>query len=256
MVPHYHVYHAHRHMGSNSSVTAELARELTESVEYTLNLAGGIGAHESLEQTLRLGQEMLAERISRARAMLELVTATGPQWQTDCRWEAIRYLRHYVEEYDHLHLAHRGPEGLFYPILIAPPEGVRGIDQCLFYLNILWIENQIMAAVPEAALEELWDRLPPETLNQCEQVLLNGMGKAILNAGLDPLVFEPEAQLRIIAALLRADEASLEAAARRLCRWLDLREEQAVMYVKAVLPQMKLWMGGNLHCENVGSLFV
>jgi hypothetical protein len=78
-------YHKHRRMGSNTSISQELARELMESLEYTLNLAGGPGG--DLEKTLRLGREILANKTQQAKKLLALVHATAPDWQTVCRWE-------------------------------------------------------------------------------------------------------------------------------------------------------------------------
>ena len=249
-------YHKHRHMGNNSSVPVELAQELMESIEYTIGLVGGVYAHRNIEETLVLGQEILESRLSKAKSMLELVNGTAPQWQTECRWEALRYLRHYLEQYDHLHLAHKGPEDLFYPILISPPEGVQGIDSCIFYLNILWIENQIIAGVPDDALEQFWDRLPAAALNPCEHLLINGIGKALLGTGIDPLVFEAEEHMQLIVALMRATEEGLREAAKLLCEWLDLKDENARMYVEAVVPQLTMWIGDNIRGGNLENIFV
>ena len=249
-------YHKHRHMGSNSSVPVELAQELMESIEYTIGLVGGVYAHRNIGEALVLGQEILESRLSKAKSMLELVNGTAPQWQTECRWEALRYLRHYLEQYDYLHLAHEGPDDLFYPILISPPEGIRGIDSCLFYLNILWIENQIMAGVPEDALEQFWDKLPAATLNQCEHLLINGIGKALLRTGIDPLIFETEEYMKIIVAMMSATEEKLRDAAKLLCEWLNLKDENAHMYVKSVVPQLTMWIGDNVRGGNLENVFV
>ena len=249
-------YHKHRHMGNNSSVPVELAQELMESIEYTIGLVGGVYAHSNIGEALALGQEVLERKLSKAKSMLELVNGTAPQWQTECRWEALRYLRHYLEQYDHLHLAHKGPEDLFYPILISPPEGIQGIDSCLFYLNILWIENQIMAGVPEDSLEQFWDRLPAATLNQCEHLLINGIGKALLRTGIDPLVFESEEHMQLIVALLEATEEGLRDAAKLLCEWLNLKDENARMYVEAVVPQLTMWIGDEVRNGNLDNLFI
>lgn len=138
-------YHRHRYMGSNSSVSMELAQELMESMEYTIHQSGGIHAGFNAEEALRRGQGILEEKVRKAKSLLALVQATAPNWQTEGRWEAIGYLRNYLDGYDPLHLAHRGPDALYYPILISTPDGIQGIDKGLFYLNILWIENQIMA---------------------------------------------------------------------------------------------------------------
>ena len=249
-------YHKHRHMGNNSSVLVELAQELMESIEYTIGLVGGAYAHRNIEESLQLGQKILESKLSKAKSMLELVNGTAPQWQTECRWEALRYLRHYLEQYDHLHLAHKGPEDLFYPILISPPEGIQGIDSCIFYLNIMWIENQIIAGVPDDALEQFWERLPAATLNQCEHLLINGIGKALLGTGIDSLVFEAEEHMQIIVTLTRATEEGLREAAKLLCQWLNLKDENAKMYVETVIPQLSMWIGDNVRSGNVESLFV
>ena len=249
-------YHKHRHMGNNSSVPVELAQELMESIEYTIGLVGGVYAHRNIGEALVLGQEVLESKLSKAKSMLELVNGTAPQWQTECRWEALRYLRHYLEKYDHLHLAHKGPEDLFYPILISPPEGIRGIDSCIFYLNILWIENQIMAGVPDDMLEQFWDRLPAATLNQCEHLLINGIGKALLRTGIDPLVFETGEHMQLIAVLLKATEERLMNAANLLCQWLGLIDENAKRYVFAIIPQLTMWIESNPNIGNLDSIFV
>lgn len=249
-------YHKHRHMGNNSSVPVELAQEMMESIEYTIGLVGGVYAHRNIGEALVLGQEILESRLTKAKSMLELVNGTAPQWQTECRWEALRYLRHYLDHYDHLHLAHKGPDDLFYPILISPPEGVQGIDSCIFYLNILWIENQIMAGVPDEVLEQFWDRLPSATLNQCEHLLINGIGKALLRTGIDPLVFETEEHMQLIVALMRATEEKLKDAAKLLCQWLNLKDENARMYVESVVPQLTMWIGDNVRNGNLENIFI
>ena len=249
-------YHRHRHMGSNSSVPVELAQELRESIEYTIGLVGGVYAHRNIGEALLLGQEILESKLGKAQSMLELVNGTAPQWQTECRWDALRYIRHYLDHYDYLHLAHKGPDSLFYPILISPPEGIKGIDSCLFYLNILWIENQIMAGVQEDALEEFWTRLPAGTLNQCEHLLINGIGKALLGTGIDPLVFETEEHMQLIAVMISASEEKLRDAAKLLCHWLDLKDENACMYVKAVVTELTMWIGDNKRNDKLDNLFV
>ena len=52
-------YHKHHHMGSNSSVSMELAQELMESILYTTNLVGGVHAHKNTEDALILGQKQI-----------------------------------------------------------------------------------------------------------------------------------------------------------------------------------------------------
>jgi hypothetical protein len=195
-------------------------------------------------------------KISRAKSMLDLVTGTAPNWQTECRWEALRYLGQYLNQYDHKHLAHKGPDLLYYPILISPPEGIRGIDSCLFYLNILWIENQIIAGVPDDVLEEFWNVLPTETLNQCEQLLINSIGKIMIGSDLDSLVFGAGEYRSLIAVMRSYTKGDLMRTARELCRLLNIGDENARLYVEAIVPLLRAWTGANVRLDGLSNLFV
>lgn len=231
-------YHKHHHMGENSSVPVELAQELMESIEYTINQVSGVYAHPNVEEALRLGQEILQSKAEKAKSLLDLVVATAPGWQTECRWEAVQCLRQYLSAYDPLHLAHKAPDDLFYPTPVPLPEDLQGLDNCLFYLNILWMENQIMASYEDPALEELWALLPTDLLNQCEQVVLNGIGKAILYDRSDDLVFT-EAERGALHTILSTQPIRevVHHAALRLCRQLNL-PENASAYLCAAASQM------------------
>jgi len=249
-------YHRHRHMGNNSSVPMELAQELLESIDFTLQQAGGIYAHENAEKALRAGQLILTEKQNQAKSLLKLVSATAPRWQTECRWEALRVLAAYLDSYDPLHLAHRGPEELFYPVLVAPPEGIQGIDEGLFYLNILWFENQILASVPENTLSALWNRLPCDTLNQCEQLLVSCMGKCLIGSPVDPILFTPEEHLKLVWVLSTLSDPVLCQASSRMCDALSLRGENVRDYACAIESQIKLWAGVNAQNCQIESIFL
>lgn len=249
-------YHKQRRMGDNTSVPVELARELMESMEYTISLVGGA---ENAEDGLRLGQALLEAKAQKAESMLELVMATVPDWQTECRWEALSCLRQYLAGYDHLHLAHRGPEALFYPILTAVPEGLRGMDLCLFYLNILWLENQIMAGFDDAELEQLWNRLPVDDLNQCEQVVLSGVGKMILSECCGSLIFT-EREKETLQAMLSHQSSEqlrqmLQEAALRMCRYLEL-SDNAAAYVCSAVAESVLRLEGAARHDNLAAIFL
>ena len=100
------------------------------------------------------------------------------------------------------------------------------------------------------------NRLPAATLNQCEHLLINGIGKALLRTGIDPLIFETEEYMKIIVAMMRATEEGLREAVKLLCQWLNLNDENAKMYVQAVIPQLSMWIGDNIRSGNVEKLFI
>lgn len=253
-------YHKHRHMGENSSVPVTLAQELMSSIEYTVSLTVCVYENRSIEEALRIGQDILETRVQKAKSMLHLVTATAPQWQTDCRWGALHCMEQYLAGYDYRHLAHRTPEELFYPILVTVPDDIRGIDLCLFYLNIIWLENQIMAGVDDSDLEFLWDRLPGDTLNQCEQMLINGVGKAVIGSCLNGLVFREEEHTALRSILKGKTpgeiQKKLDRAAECFCQWLDLKDAKAAMYVKSIVPNLQPQMEGAIVSGSLGRLFL
>jgi hypothetical protein len=249
-------YHKQRHMGSNTSIPVELAHELMESVEYTLNQAGEAILNQNLEHTFHLGQGILEQKLRNARSLLTLVCDTGPCWQTDCRWDAIGYLRQYVDHYDHLHLAHKGPDDLFYPVLISPPEGIQGIDCCLFFLNILLTENLIISAFPQDSLGMFWDKLPYAALNPCEHLLINSIGKLLIGSGLSMLTFTPAEYLRLVPAMRELTAEKLDDTAAYLCRQLSLVNELEIRYVRAIIPQLLMWAEAGISLENISNIFI
>lgn len=224
-------YQKFHHLGYSTSVSTELAKELMDSILYTLEQLTDVYDDTDLEKKLTLGQAILEEKLAKAKSMLQLIVGTAPQWQTQCRWEAIECLRRYLSAYDVRHLANRGPDAFFYPTLCLPPEGVKGIDLCLFYEQSLWIENQIMAGISEESLAQFWDCLPSETLNQCEQVVINALGKTIIGQLPDPLQFQPEHYRQIGLILPHVTDADLKDATLRLCDVLGLREGSAFHYI-------------------------
>ena len=237
-------YHKYHRMGNHSSVPVELAQDFMASMEYTIGLTGGLASVQDAQQALQRGQVLLEEKVLQAKQLLQLVCSTAPQWQTECRWDAQQYLRGYLEHYDHLHLAHKGPDDIFYPILIPEPDGIQGIDRCLFLLNILWIENQIMACFDDEVLEQLWSLLPMETLNQCEHVILNGIGKIILSPILTDLLFTADERHTLKKILsTQPIEETLRHAAVHLSRSLDLPDKASVLLNAAVvqlIPRIKV----------------
>jgi len=253
-------YHAQRRMGSNSSVTVELAQELLTSMVYTLEQVGGMENNENVEAGLRLGQQVLESKLSQAEQLLRLVEATAPSWQEECRWEVLTSMRRYLQEYDWKHLAHRQPDDIFYPFLAEIPESMRGIDYAVCILRMLWLENQIIAVFQEDALEQFWDALCQNdrgiTENQCEQLLINGIGKILLSANLTFLLFT-EQELRELAITLQGYsrdelETALYQTVSDMLLMLKLKDGNVAAYIQSLIPQLLprlevAIMGGNLY---------
>ena len=62
--------------------------------------------------------------------------------------------------------------------------------------------------------------------------------------------------MQLIVALLSATEERLRDAAKLLYQWLNLKDENARMYVEAVVPQLTMWIGDNVRFGNLENIFV
>ncbi len=246
-----------RHMGESSSVPLELAQELMESVEYTLNQVGGMEGNPNIWEGLEKGQKILEEKHSQGEQLLRLVEATAPVWQGECRWDTVRTLGRYIDSYDWKHLAHRLPENAEYPLIVPVPEHLRGIDHGLFFLRMLWLENQIMDAFPEEELDRFWSVFCQHdrglTENQCEGLLVNAIGKALISGDVRAPVFSDgdwdAAQKLLSRQSDDAMETAVSTAAFQVAAALKLRDPNAVSYVGKVgpnlLPRLKGAVGSN-----------
>ncbi len=218
-------YHRHYRMGENTSVSAETARELLASMRYTLELTGG--------GTLEDGQKILEARLNAAKEQHRLVQLTAPDWQSEYRWQTISDLGRFLQRYDHLHFAHAVPSLLDYPLLVAIPDHLPGMEYVSFVLRCLWYENQLLDALGDAARGAWEERIPAywdTPLNLCEQPLVQLLGRFLLGLGLhtsdltdadrDALRIQPQ---DCSAAVLRTRLAVL-------CKRLGIADANVIAY--------------------------
>lgn len=255
-------YHKARHMGNNTSISSELARELLESMLYTLDQVGGLSANPDPALGLEKGQAILTKKIERAVQLFRLTEATAPSWQGECRWDTLQSLRKYLETYDLQHLAHRVPEILFYPLPV--PDAVTGIDCALYLLEMLWLENRVMDAFPEALTEPFWnvfcqnDRGLSE--NQCQQLLVNAVGKYLLNNTASALVFcreERDALLSRLSSIFRKDlPGFLTAASHSLLNELGILDSQTGAYAAQTMDQLCPRLAGAIDNRDLSGIYL
>lgn len=220
-------YHKSRHMGENSSVPAEIAQELLQSVWYTLEISGGYTPDVPLDLQLLRGQESLKKRLEDARKLHRLVSDTAPDFRTDFHWDTVEALGRWLETYDPLHFAHRIPDMPDYPLLVPVPEELKGLEYGLFYLNALWQENQALHSLSGPALEALYLRCPPgwwdAPQNLCEQPLFNALALAMLGLPPGDLTLSESQEETLLSLCTGKDLASLlSQAANRLQNESDL----------------------------------
>lgn len=250
-------YHKMRKMNS-TSVPTELARELLLSLEYTLRLVDV--PYSDLEEQLMHGQVILEKRYGHAMRLFQLVEATNPEWQGESRWEAICNIRKYLETYDFRHLAHKTPELLCYPFIQGLNSDLLGIDYVLEALRFLQIENQVIAVFPSELSETFWSVFCQDdrglTENQCEQLILNALGKLIIGDKISALPFSSEELEKILQLVSDLSEEQLEmklnTALDLLLSPLSINDSGILAYahyvVKNILPRLMVAIQAqNLH---------
>lgn len=257
-------YHKQHHMGESTSVSVELAQELLESMLYTLDQAGSVAGNPNISAGLERGQKILEEKLSQGQQLFRLVEATAPAWQGECRWDAVQTLGRYLHSYDWKHLAHKLPEGICYPLVTAVPERLKGIDHALLFLRMLWIENQIMDAFPEAEQERLWSVFCQNdrglTENQCEQLLINAIGKVTVSGEVGTLVFTGKEWEALQALFSRLSGGMMEAALRKAASditvLLKLQDPNAIFYVRQVVPNLLPRLAAAVSSNNLAAIFM
>ena len=110
-------YQASGRMRASSSIRTELAQELLGSVLCTLEQAGGILAWKDLQAGLNAGRKRLREQWNAASKKLLLVESSLPGWAEECRMEVLQQLRHFLQSYDLLHLAHLKADTGCFPLV-------------------------------------------------------------------------------------------------------------------------------------------
>lgn len=238
-------YHAHYHMGENSSVPTEIARELLDSIQFTLDAAGGYRPGESIEVQLSRGQAVLAEELAETKELCRLTAGTAPEFQSQCHWEALERMGNYLARYDLRHFAHRSPPEVDYPLLRPLPDGLRGIFRAKGFLRCLWLENQILDAMPGAG--ELLALAPPGywdgPQNLCEQPLWNRMAKTLLDAPPEPLVLTDRERDALAPAL----EGDIRGAMDRMCAALSFSPDVRCYAHAAVDNLIPRWQAAKSH---------
>ena len=248
-------YNKHYHKGNNTSVSVELARELMDSIRYTLPYGTGTDAKAALLS----GQAVLQGLLEAAKRKWLLVQGTMADVDSDFFRESVLSLGMWLESYDYLHFAARTPELPDYPLLKNPeplPEGIGGAQALL---QCFWYENQILCALENAPVQELLQRAVPDfygvPVNLCEQPMFNAAGRAMLE--LKPLELEiNDEQRRILLRKLRSisgEERKLlvTLSMEAVCAALALPDAGAACYARSaadhLLPRLEAALiGGSL----------
>ena len=226
-------------MGKSGSLPQEAAAELIASMLYTLGVqpdrpesyAALRGA--DLPALLAQGRDTLERKTAMAKAMAARLCLSAPGFGCIALRDTLSGIVRGLECYDARFFAHRVPGSINYQLLRPVPERIQGVDYILAYLTRLHAELRLLARLPLHRVLALLDGFSPEwrelVANLYAPVAANALGLELL--GGDPRRLHiGDAQRAVLLNLLgncsvTIIEERLFAAARTVCRALDLREE-------------------------------
>lgn len=226
--------------GESTSLPRETMTELLTSLCYTLSIDPRKGdsallplaegdPHERYAKAL----ERLRKKADCARVLAGQLCLSAPPLDCIALRDTLRSIVEGLNGYDPRFFAHRVPGSIDYQLLRPVPERMQGVDYILAYLTRLHAELRLLSRLPLHRVLALLDGFSPEwrelVANLYAPVATNALGLALL--GGDPRRLHiGDAQRAELCDLLgncpaKVIEERLFAAARTVCRALDLREE-------------------------------
>ena len=226
--------------GESTSLPRETMTELLTSLCYTLSIDPAKGDSALLPLAEGDPHERYAEALAQlrrkadcARALAGQLCLSAPPLDCIALRDTLRSIVEGLNGYDPRFFAHRVPGSINYQLLRPVPERIQGVDYILAYLTRLHAELRLLARLPLHRVLALLDGFSPEwrelVANLYAPVAANALGLELL--GGDPRRLHiGDAQRAVLLNLLgncsvTIIEERLFAAARTVCRALDLREE-------------------------------
>lgn len=242
----------------HSSVTAEKAQRLLDSLLYTLALGDAVlsetpalaAGSVPLEEVFRLGRRRIDSQRKVSKTLWRRVGDTLLPTDQLCYRETLldgmaAFFRRYEPEFS-------APDHIItcdYPLAV-PPEGLEGVTLIQTYLERALWENRFCAHFPAPALRALWRRQGMDRDSFCNlflPVLTTALVCVLLRE--DPANLSPThgGVVRLQAALLPRDLGQVEAMLREALTVLNdglvLRGRPLIGYLEQALPAVAadLW---------------
>ena len=176
--------------GESSSIAADTAQELLESLQYTLFVAAGeTDGNErllnvDLTDLTELGREKLRQGLEHTKRLWEAVCRTAPDIENLYYADTLRGIGDYLKRYDLIFFAHMKPPCIDYPLLSPVDESLQGITYTREYLRRLLAENLLLSRLDAKAVQRVLRAMGMNKndayLNLCEQPLTNAVGLSLL----------------------------------------------------------------------------
>ena len=226
--------------GESTSLPRETMTELLTSLCYTLSIDPAKGDSALLPLAEGDPHERYAEALAQlrrkadcARALAGQLCLSAPPLDCIALRDTLRSIVEGLNGYDPRFFANRVPGSINYQLLRPVPERIQGVDYILAYLTRLHAELRLLARLPLHRVLALLDGFSPEwrelVANLYAPVAANALGLALLGGDPRRLRIGDVQRAELLNLLGNCSVAIIEerlfAAARTVCRALDLREE-------------------------------
>ncbi|MEG0769348.1 MAG: DUF6179 domain-containing protein [Ruthenibacterium sp.] len=250
-------------MGESSSVPAEIAQELLDSLLFTLRLvlresgaAPQTMATADLDEMLTAGQKLLAAKGKAVQRLWQATCLSAPAVKNTAYHDTLKSIGGFSKRYDARFFACRIPCDIDYPLCCAVPQTMRGADYMEEYLRRSLTENRILrwfdAEVLARLLRSCYRDYVGLLVNLCEPVIVNAIGLLLVGGEIAALRITPDEGARLLKKLLPLSREEtvrlLEDGARRLCRSVGIEDAFGTAYVaqsaQALYPRLSAALSG------------
>ena len=256
--------------GESSSIAADTAQELLESLQYTLFVAAGETdgnerlLNEDLTDLTELGREKLRQGLEQTKRLWEAVCRTAPDIENLYYADTLRGIGDFLKRYDLILFAHMKPPCIDYPLLSPVDESLQGITYTREYLRRLLAENLILSRLDAKAVQRVLRAMGMNKndayLNLCEQPLTNAVGLSLLKKDVRKIGINDAERKKITELLIYKTHGEREkllcAAANNICNSMQITDDYVrdytALFARSLLPRLE----AALEFGDVSNIFI
>jgi hypothetical protein len=239
-------------MGDSTSVPKHVAVDLLRSVSFVLGIDPERPEVPERLLTVDLDDEFrrrladIERKVEMTGELWREVVATMPPIQNTALEDTLASIGDFPKHYDYRSMAHEIPCSIDYPLCHPVPETLVGVDYVNEYLRRMLMEADFLQRFDLDACNRVLERSGPDYIgllvNLYEPIATNAVGRAVI--GEDPkglsIADKGRAEIaRRLGPLAKAQRTKvLYEAALATCDLLGIRDDGAVEYLCALLPEL------------------
>ena len=258
-------------LGDSSSVPIATARELFESISFTLDLyfkATGQSPRQMLTEELDVlfesGLKVIEAKTAQCERLWQAACLSAPNVENVYYRDTLKSIGGFFKRYDYRLFAQRIPCSIDYPLCQPFSESYQGVEYVGEYLRRIIAENGILRRFNGELVVRLLTRCCPDYddffMNLCEPVIINGLGLALLEKAPQPLNISGDDHLKLVGLLdslsPKKTEGALVQAARHFCQMTAITDQFTQQYVVEIATDLYPRIMAALKTGNLSKIFL